>query len=361
MVGENIRQSKVITSSFECHFENLSLSKSIAEIGKRPLGKILDYLKILKSVFLNLKNIQPDLFYMTPNSKGIGFYKDIPLVLLAKFFGVKRAYHFHNKGVKERQNFWLDRLLYKWVFRKSEVILLSPLLYEDIKEFVPAESVHYCPNGVADSSNKNQTNASALEIKSNLDAEISDSGIVQLLFLSNLMESKGLLILLEVCRLLKEKRLPFKCTIVGGEGDFTTDQLQNRIKTMGLVDCVKHEGKKYDAEKNALFKTADIFVHPSLNDCVPLVILEAMQHGLPVVSTIEGGIPDLVDNGQTGFLVLKQDVSVLAEKLEVLINSPELRQKMGAAGRRKYEDSFTLNHFENRLTEILKGILSEVD
>ncbi len=64
-----------------------------------------------------------------------------------------------------------------------------------------------------------------------------------------------------------------------------------------------------------------------------LVLLEAMQYSLPVVSTPEGAIPDVVDDGVTGFLVPQRDTSALADKLEVLIKDPDLRVKNGSRGK----------------------------
>lgn len=109
-----------------------------------------------------------------------------------------------------------------------------------------------------------------------------------------------------------------------------------------------------------MFSKTDIFAFPTYyhNETFGLVNLEAMQYSIPVVSTFEGGIPDVIDDGNTGFLVPQKNALALAGKLEILINNPTLRLKMGEAGRRKYEKEFTLNHFELRLKEILTQITS---
>jgi glycosyltransferase involved in cell wall biosynthesis len=91
------------------------------------------------------------------------------------------------------------------------------------------------------------------------------------------------------------------------------------------------------------------------NECFPLVLLEAMEHGLPCISTTEGGIPGIVDDGKTGFLVPKHDVAVLADKILLLLNAPVLRSNMGKAGREKFEKEFTLEVFEKRMVEILSN------
>jgi glycosyltransferase involved in cell wall biosynthesis len=84
-----------------------------------------------------------------------------------------------------------------------------------------------------------------------------------------------------------------------------------------------------------------------------------MQHKLPVISTFEGGISDIVEEGITGFLVPQKNVSALVGRLELLIRNPKLRQQMGDAGFAKYKKEFTLEIFENRLNKILGQILSK--
>ena len=91
------------------------------------------------------------------------------------------------------------------------------------------------------------------------------------------------------------------------------------------------------------------------NECFPLVLLEAMEHGLPCISTTEGGIPGIVDDGKTGFLVPKHDVAVLADKILLLLNDSVLRSNMGKVGREKFEKEFTLEVFEKRMVEILSN------
>ncbi len=93
------------------------------------------------------------------------------------------------------------------------------------------------------------------------------------------------------------------------------------------------------------------------NECFPLVILEAMQHSLPVISTFEGGIPDMVKDGINGFLIPQRNVIALAERLELLVRYPQLRKQMGRDGRIKYENNFTLGIFEHKLLSILQDAI----
>ena len=121
-------------------------------------------------------------------------------------------------------------------------------------------------------------------------------------------------------------------------------------------DLVFGHGPKYNSQKFEYFLHSDIFVFPTYyhNETFGLVNLEAMQFRLPVISTCEGGIPDVVDDGISGFLIDPKNSEALANKLEILIKNPKLRSAMGEAGYERYLKKFTLEIFENRLTEILK-------
>jgi len=347
VIGEYIKQSDLINSRFECRYLNLSLSSSLHDIGATNISKFFRYLKLLWDVKKQLIFCRPDLCYVTLYSLGPGFYKDALVALIVRLFRVKTVYHFHNKGLAEYRINFFENLLYKLVFRNSEVILISERLYYDIERYVSQNRVYYCTNGIPETTSKGAQDSGRW-------TQGVSSNFCNLLFFSNLIESKGLFILLEACKILKDKNIDFKCVIVGGEGDISIPMLDSRINEMGLSKHAEYLGVKTGDEKITIFSNADVFVHPSLSDCLPLVILEAMQHSLPVVSTIEGAIPDAVEDGVTGFIVPKKDHGALAEKLELLIIDADLRFKMGAAGRAAYERDFTLEKFENRLSEILQ-------
>lgn len=111
-------------------------------------------------------------------------------------------------------------------------------------------------------------------------------------------------------------------------------------------------GKKYNEEKKHS-KNADIFIFPTLNEAFGFVLLEAMEHALPCIATDEGGISDIVDEGETGFIVSKRNANILADKIEYLLIHPEERMRMGKLGYKKFKNQFTVGKFEERLAEIL--------
>lgn len=355
VIGQVIKDSHLINKAFECSYINLGTSRTVNEIGKKPFLKVGRYLSIIHNVLKQLIAYKPNLCYFAITAKGPAFYKDSLIALLVKFFGVCMVYHLHNKGVSTRQHKTLDNFLYTKVFKNTQAILLSKYLYTDMEKYFTTDRVHYCPNGISPLNPPNLDYRHSNNYPKSTDKRLNCE--VEILFLSNLIESKGVFVLLEACKLLQKKQLPFYCTLVGNVGNINEDELQKKIKKMDLVNSVYYAGSKYGIEKEKIFARSEIFAFPTYFECFPLVLLEAMQHSLPIVSTYEGGIPDVVENGVNGFLVAQKDANALAEKLELLIINKELRKEMGSNGRMRYEQYFTLKHFENNMTNILNKCL----
>lgn len=150
LVGGFIKESRLINESFDCRYINLGTSATVEEIGKNLAGKLLRYLKLIWQVKKAMLFFIPDICYLTISSKGAGFYKDALIVLFVRLFGIKRIFHFHNKGVRINQGKVFDNLLYRLIFKNADVILLSKYLYPDVQKYVPESRIHYCPNGIPD-------------------------------------------------------------------------------------------------------------------------------------------------------------------------------------------------------------------
>jgi glycosyltransferase involved in cell wall biosynthesis len=286
-------------------------------------------------------------------AKGPGFYKDFLVVLLLKLFRKKIVYHFHNRGVSTKQDDRFNDFLYQITFKGTKSILLSELLYSDIKKYVTADDAFFCANGIPEVSDEYRMD--------NCSGGLPLKKACRLLFLSNMIVEKGVYQLLEACKLLRKKAIDFECHFVGTWSEITEGQLQTSIATSNLSNVVFTHGRQLGKEKYALLKSADIFVFPTFyhNECFPLVNLEAMQFSLPIVTTSVGGIPDMVLDGETGFVIAPNDPVALAEKLELLISKPELRLKMGNAGRKRFERFFTMRQFEQNMVNILETVISK--
>jgi glycosyltransferase involved in cell wall biosynthesis len=344
VVGKQIMDSQLINASFKTDYVNLGTSKSVDDIGGVGFFKLLTYIKILITVFKKVFSKKYDVVYIAPTVSSFGFYKDFIVVFIVKLFQKKVVFHQHNKGVSKRKKNIFNNFLYRFFYKDIHVILLSKLLYDDIQEFVPISKVYTCPNGIA-----------------NVEFDIKNkfkNDVPVLLFLSNLIESKGVYTLLEACAVLKEKGINFKCLFVGGEGDITKNDFLIKTEELNLFDNVSYLGKMYGEEKHQIFMKSDVFIFPTFyyNECFPLVTLEAMQYAIPVISTEEGGIPEIIENGFNGFIVPNKNSSELAKKMRTLIEGDELRNKMGRKGREKFLKEYTLDKFEQNLLSIISKI-----
>lgn len=353
MMGKYIHDSKLVNEEFDSHFINLSTAKDLADIGKMRLKKLFNFASLLKWIRKEVKRLKPQLVYVTPNACGRAFYKDFIVVEMLKHMGCKVVVHYHNKGVATRQDRMFDNLLYRKFFNGIKVILLSDYLYPDVCKYVRRENVRICNNGIPDVTATERNNYRNM------------SQPFCLLYLSNMMEEKGVWVLLEACRILKERGFDFVCRFVGGWKDITEVTFHERALASGLIvstpNRVNNEamiialGPKYGNDKDECFYNSDVFVFPTFyhNECFPIVLLEAMQHGLPCVSTDEAGIPNIIDNGKTGIIVPKRDSVALADAIGKMIEHRNLCRQMGHDGRKKYEGKFTLAVFERNICRIL--------
>lgn len=124
-----------------------------------------------------------------------------------------------------------------------------------------------------------------------------------------------------------------------------------------ILDWVYFYGKRYGAEKQRFFEKADIFVFPTYNETFGLVNLEAMEWKLPVITTDEGGIRDVVKDGVNGLISGKQNPQSLAACIERLMGDKALREQMGGEGYRMFKEEFTLGAFEKQFVLCVDKIL----
>lgn len=343
MVSQWILSSKLLSEEFNMDFVNLSTSRKVEEIQKGGLWLNLKKAGRFVCAFLHalwlLCTRHYDLCYLAITCHGKPFLKDFPFVMLCKIFRKKIIIHQHNKGMSKDVDKWPYRWALPMAYNGTKVVLLSKHLYEDVSKVVKKEQVLICPNGIPCATSGKPSD---------------EKGTPHILFLSNLIESKGVFILLEACRILKEKGINFVCDFVGKESkDISAERFNQEIEKVQLEDRVFYHGPKYNDEKDYYWQQAIVYASPTYDDCFPLVILEAMQHGIPVVTTNEGGIPDIVQDGKTGYICERKNVEQLANKIEKLLNDPPLRFEMGKTGHQRYEEYFTLECFERRISECL--------
>jgi colanic acid/amylovoran biosynthesis glycosyltransferase len=184
---------------------------------------------------------------------------------------------------------------------------------------------------------------------------------LRLLTVARLVEKKGVQYGIQsVAKLLK--RHPNITYKIAGDG-YLKDTLQRLIEELNVSNNVTLLGWKTQEQIRELLQEADILLAPSVTsqnsdrEGIPGAIVEALAWGLPVLSTRHSGIPEVIQDGESGLLVPERDVDALAEKLEYLIEHSELWPEMGRKGRKYVEEHYDIDKLNDRLVEIYQRLL----
>jgi len=153
-------------------------------------------------------------------------------------------------------------------------------------------------------------------------------------------------------KLLMKSTSNFVCNVIGGDGDFTYEYLNKYVSSNNLQDHVNIVGKKTGIEKHKYLIFSDIMVLPSYEDCLPTVLIEALKYSLPIISSNEGGITDIVHHNINGF-ISKRNPMEINKYLKLLIKDRKLLNRMSKESRKIYKKKFTISLFEKSLINIL--------
>jgi len=345
LMNQSIVNSTLINDRFRLKVIDITTARHIEDIGSMSSGKIAGAIKNFFKIIAALISFRPSLVYFTFSPSGFAFYRDAVYVLLIKLTGRKLVFHLHGKGIAAGAG---NSKVFRWVARRvfsdTHVILLSELLTADLKG-ISYKQKFILPYGIPVEA------AQAVE-------RTAGPGPVRLLFLSNYVRSKGIIDLIDALEKVAVSTRNFHLRLVGRPYDVSIDELNDHIRQKKLDGLVTVCGPRYKEEKWEELRQADLFVFPTYypNETFGLVLLEAMQWGLPVITTREGGIPDVVGDGVSGFLVDQRDISALADKILFLVQNPEKRISMGAAARERFMNKFTLLRFEQDMLQILDSI-----
>lgn len=343
MMGQYIHDSKLINETFECIYINPSASQSVAEVGKISLRKIGFLFSNLITIIKTVIREKPDLCYLTPSAWDFGFYRDWFTIEILKLIGCNIIVHFHNKGIKSFEKKWYNKLLYKSFFRNIKAIFLAENLINEFRNYLKPQYTFICPNGIKPTLN-------GPYIRKHTHSPY------RFLFLSNMMLEKGVYILLEACSVIKGKGFNFTCDFIGKWSDITEEAFNYKVNELNLNDSVTAYGAKYGDAKKHFFENADALVFPTYyhGETFGLVLLEAMEYALPCISTKEGGIPSVLKNRETGWIIPPQNISELVDRMIRFIQNPNEGLRMGEKGNREFLKEYTITSFEKKMHNILK-------
>ena len=328
----------------------MEFSKEMHDLGKIQIRKLFHLIGIVGKIFFYRVTKGISVLYYPPSGpERIPIYRDMIILIATRWIFSKTIFHFHAGGISEiwnRLNF-LERICFRFAFFYPDVaISLSSFVPPDA-EFVRAKKTYIIPNGIEDNFSESLVGA-------------KNPSSVNILFIGVLRETKGEFDLLEACKILAEdKKISFSVDVAGS---FVSAEIRNRfskkVKEYNLENCVAYRGVVIGKEKNELYAKADIFCLPTYfeSETFSLVVVEAMQFQLPVVSTNWRGVPGSVQDGVNGFLVNIKEPKAIAEKLRKLICDENLRTEMGKKSREIYLQKFTMARFYDEMNKCFSEI-----
>lgn len=253
-------------------------------------------------------------------------------MFLSELIGVPFSFTMHASAI------WIDPIALKTKLGRCTFCVsiseynMHYVLDEYGQEWRPKFNIVHCGIPVAD---YNQARLKAMP---------QGSGAVNVLAVGQLMVRKGYLILIEAARILRDGNANVLWTIVG-EG-YQRPVLEQKIREYELGNFVILEGAKPHEDIPQFLANADIFTLPCIigddktRDGIPVSLMEAMAWQLPVVSTNIVGLPELIDSGSDGILVESGNAMALADAIQELADSPELRQRIATAAADKIDREF---------------------
>ena len=307
---------------------------------------LLNRIGVLTRAFFALKKLckqnQIDIIYTNTAPVIIGG-------ILSIFTGIKNVWHLHE--ILEPSSFM--HRFFGWLINATaqKVIVVSDAVYNNWAGRIGASKMVKVYNGfeasgVNDSANDNAS--ASLRDQLNLN---DNTVLVGMVGRVNLI--KGQFYFIQIAAAAKVAGLNCHFVMIGDayKGyEYLYPQLESQIAELGLQNSITN--LYYQPNAVSLIQQLDIFVLPSIKpDSFPVVILEAMAAGKPIIATNQGGAQEQIDDCVTGFLVPINDATIAAQKLGVLVNNPDMRTQMGQAGTKKLEEQFSLATFNKNIVD----------
>lgn len=349
LMNHYVSSSKKINEGFNIEILRLHFSVSIDELRKKHFKKFILSFRHLFHLVVTLVKFKPDLVYFSLIPVGIGFLRDLIFVTALKISSTNLLYHLHNRGIAHYAQKGIWRKLYEYAFGNTNIIHVSEGLLKHEIEILDLKNTKTFIVG---------NTIKPVEIT----RKEKTSGPIELIFLSNYLPEKGLMVLLEAFARLKKDKYNVKLNTYGSTFQKEEDAKYIKyIQENDLVEYVNFNGPVFNKEKYEILANTDIFIFPSYfsEECFPLSLLEAMHAGLPIIATKIGAIPEIIEDGKEGLLVEPKDIVKISEKVIQLINDPDLRIELGRNALKKFEEKYAYSKFEKQMERIFTELVNE--
>jgi glycosyltransferase involved in cell wall biosynthesis len=325
------------------------------------LNRIVDYALVAFQLIVYCLYGKSIVYIQTSQSK-MGFLRDKLIVSISKFFGAKVIGHLHGGNYNqfyEEQSTVYKKAIKKFLLDFDKTIVLSANL-KPMFDFQPLmrHRIITVPNGVGEINPKMMSKSIAQYGKDNP---------LKLLYLSNLIESKGYLVFLDALKTLKEAGVFFEanfCGLFRAENDQSSYEspehaeadFYNRINSYQLNGCVHYLGLVRGQAKDELLANAHFFVLPTAytNEGQPLSIIEAMSFGCVVISTNYRAIPEMIQSGIDGLLINYPNANDIVKHIQQCVDAPAQYEYLSKNAIKSFNEKFTGSVHCKKIAAILK-------
>ena len=323
--------SPALARSYRVLHLDTSDRRSLDNMGRLDARNVALALRHARALDALLRRERPQVVYIELSQNALAFLRDAVLVLVARLHGCAVAAHLH--GSDFQAFYRRSSLPVRWLVRRTTASLaaaavLGAGLRAQFQGLLPDERVLVAPAGLPDPGESRPSGARP---------------VVTVTYLGMLFRPKGILDLLAAAAALSPAEPALKF-VLAGEWFSGADrqEVEAFLLAHDLSDRVVFTGAVDGSAKATLWSETDILVFPGYQpEGLPLVILEAMSMGLPVVATRVGAVPDAIRDGVEGVLVPPRDRKALAAAIQRLARDPDLRRRLGAAGRARFRAEFT--------------------
>ncbi|MBD0823364.1 glycosyltransferase family 4 protein [Aestuariibaculum marinum] len=328
-------------NGFKVETINTSYNKFEESLGKFSLSKALFFLKLN---FQAYKIFKVNTVYITPGQTFFGIMKYAIFILLTKMFGKELIIHVHgNYLVKEyAQLKGVKKAIFSWLLGKtSKGIVLSESLKGNMLPFIDNKQIFVLYNFVED------------YLFSQKETEKETIEKPKIIFLSNLMQEKGILDLLEAFLILENEGFQYEARIAGNidvKNKDVIEQYFNKLKN------VEYCGVVSGIDKKSLLDWGNIFILPTYYEMEgqPISILEAMATRNLILVTNHAGIPDIFENGKNGYYIEKKNPLDIVEKIKMVSNELIVADKIRNENYEVAKRNYQVRNFISNLTRIIK-------
>ena len=329
----------------ELRHVRMAFSRDMGEVGRFQLRKVLQLpLLIARILWARVRWKAEVLYYPPAASARAALLRDIVVLTCCRWAFRRTVFHFQAGGLAEQYPTLGSLLRSAFMAAYGQPDVAVSLAEHGLADGALLRARHQAvvPNGVADEAgsrlgSRHRSEAQQLPVA---------------LFVGVLRESKGVVVLVDALARLKAQGAECDLRLVGEfQPPSFEGQLRAQVADLGLGDRVTFLGRRLGEAKWEQFLQADMFCFPTFfeYESFPLVLLEAMQFELPVVATHWRGVPAIVDDGVTGFLVEVGDAEAVADRMALLVADSSERWAMGRAGRQRYLAAFTEDHYRRGL------------